>query len=58
MYLGHKNANGQQVLLEEPFTVGGEKLMHPGDSSMGASAKNIIHCRCTMKSILKYKMRG
>ncbi len=54
----HKNANGQQVLLEEPFTVGGEKLMHPGDSSMGASAKNIIHCRCTMKSILKYKMRG
>lgn len=53
----HKNANGQQVLLDEPFIVGGEKLMHPGDSSMGASAKNVIHCRCTMKSVLKYKMR-
>ena len=53
----HKNANEQQVLLEEPFLVGGEKLMHPGDSSMGASAKNVIHCRCTMKSVLKYKMR-
>lgn len=53
----HKNADGQQVSLEAPFIVGGEKLMHPGDSSMGASAKNVIHCRCTMKSILKYKMR-
>ncbi len=53
----HKNADGQQVPLEEPFIVGGEKLMHPGDSSMGASAKNVIHCRCTMKSVLKYKMR-
>lgn len=53
----HKNANGQQVSLEEPFIVGGEKLMHPGDSSLGASAKNVIHCRCTMKSVLKYKMR-
>lgn len=53
----HKDANGQQVSLEEPFIVGGEKLMHPGDSSLGASAKNVIHCRCTMKSVLKYKMR-
>lgn len=53
----HKGANGQQVPLEEPFIVGGEKLMHPGDPSLGASAKNIIHCRCTMKSVLKYKMR-
>ncbi len=53
----HKNADGQQVPLEEPFIVGGEKLMHPGDSSMGATAKNVIHCRCTMKSVLKYNMR-
>lgn len=53
----HKDANGQQVPLDEPFIVGGEKLMHPGDSSLGASAKNVIHCRCTMKSVLKYKMR-
>lgn len=53
----HKDANGQQVPLEEPFIVGGESLMHPGDSSMGASAENVIHCRCTMKSVLKYKTR-
>lgn len=53
----HKKANGQIVPLDEPFIVGGEKLMHPGDSSMGASAENVINCRCTMKSVLKYKMR-
>lgn len=53
----HKDANGQQVPLDEPFIVNGEKLMHPGDSSLGASAKNVIHCRCSMKSVLNYKMR-
>lgn len=53
----HKQANGQIVPLDEPFIVGGEKLMHPGDSSLGASAGNVINCRCTMKSVLKYKMR-
>lgn len=53
----HKKANGQIVSIDEPFIVGGEKLMHPGDSSMGASAENVINCRCTMKSVLKYKMR-
>lgn len=54
----HKKADKQQVALEEAFSVGGEKLMHPGDSSHGASAKNVVCCRCTMKSVLKYKMRG
>lgn len=32
----------------EPFTVGGELLMHPGDTSLGASAGNVIQCRCTL----------
>lgn len=54
----HKKANGQIVALDEPFVVDGEKLMHPGDTSMGASAENVINCRCTMKSVLKYKMKG
>lgn len=54
---GHKRANGQIVPLEEPFIVDGEQLMHPGDSSLGAGAGNVINCRCTMKSVLKYKMR-
>ncbi len=55
--LWHKEANGQKVALEESFIVGGEKMLHPGDSSLGASAENVIHCRCTMKSILNYQMR-
>ena len=51
----HMSANGQQVGLDEPFIVNGEKLMHPGDSSCGASAENVIQCKCTMKSVLRYK---
>lgn len=33
------------IPLNEPFTVGGYKLMHPGDSNMGAPAKEVIRCR-------------
>jgi uncharacterized protein with gpF-like domain len=48
----HKKADGQIVAIDEPFIVGGEELMHPGDSSMGASAKNVIGCRCTMLAVI------
>lgn len=54
----HKEANGQVVPVDEPFIVGGEKLMHPGDSSQGASAKNVIQCRCTMRAKLRYEEGG
>lgn len=47
----HKNANGQQVPLDKPFNVGGEKLMYPGDPN--GTAGNVINCRCTMKSGIK-----
>lgn len=43
----HLDAIGQRRALKEPFIVGGEKLMHPGDSSLGASAGNVIQCRCS-----------
>ena len=33
------------IPIDEPFNVGGELLMHPGDPS--GSAGNIINCRCT-----------
>jgi len=49
----HAKANGQIVSQDKPFNVGGEKMMYPGDSSLGASPWNIINCRCTMVSILK-----
>lgn len=60
----HRRADGQRVENDEPFIVGGEKLMFPGDDSMGASGWNIYNCRCTravhvkgFKSILTEKQR-
>ena len=40
----HAKAEGQEAMVDEPFYVGGEKLMFPGDIS--GSAWNIINCRC------------
>jgi hypothetical protein len=42
----HLDADGQTVPVSEPFIVGGESLMYPGDSSLGASAAQIVNCRC------------
>ena len=42
----HLDADGQTVPVNEPFAVGGERLMFPGDTSRGASADNVIGCRC------------
>jgi len=42
----HIFANGQTVSLDEVFIVGGEELNRPGDEELGASAWNIIGCRC------------
>lgn len=44
----HGVADGQIVGVDEPFVVGGEKLMFPGDSSFGASGWNIYNCRCAV----------
>lgn len=48
----HRQADGQKVSIDEPFIVNGEELMHPGDTSFGASAKNVIHCRCSMRAVI------
>lgn len=42
----HMEADGQIVANDDPFTVGGELLMYPGDHSMGASGWNLYNCRC------------
>lgn len=42
----HIRANGQIVRNNTAFVVGGELLPAPGNSSLGASLKNIINCRC------------
>jgi len=39
-------SDSKPIPYNEPFVVGGEMLMYPGDPS--GSAKNIIRCRCTM----------
>lgn len=43
----HVLADGQVVPVNQPFIVGGERLMFPGDRSLGASTKNVINCRCS-----------
>jgi len=42
----HREADGQETGMEDPYQVNGELLMFPGDSSLGASASNIVKCRC------------
>lgn len=48
----HAHADGQIVAVDEPFIVGGEKLMFPGDRT-NASAWNIYNCRCGLASVEK-----
>lgn len=55
--IGHREADGQIVKLEEPFYVANgkgqlEPLQFPGDSEY-ASADNTINCRCWYKRILE-----
>ena len=50
----HQAANGQEVPVDQPFIVDGELLNHPGDDSLGASAGNVIQCRCTVS----YRLRN
>jgi len=49
----HGTADGQRVGVNEAFTVGGEKLMFPGDRSHGASGWNIYNCRCAVRGVIK-----
>lgn len=43
----HREADGQQVSVGEPFDVGGEELRWPGDPA--GSAENTYNCRCTVR---------
>lgn len=46
----HRAADGKTVGNDEQFTVSGQRLAYPGDSSHGASAGNICNCRCAAVS--------
>ena len=44
----HREMDGQRRKLDEPYRLpDGSRMMHPGDSSMGARAGEVINCRCT-----------
>lgn len=43
----HAETDGQTVDFDEPYTVGGDLLMYPGDMDLGASLENVINCRCS-----------
>lgn len=43
----HAAADGQAVAEDEPFSVGGYKLMFPGDMASGAPGHLLYNCRCT-----------
>ena len=47
----HGIADGQTVDYDQPFIVGGEELMYPGDAS--GSPWNIYNCRCTIRTVEK-----
>lgn len=46
----HRAAGAMQkdIPYSKPFEVGGALLMFPGDSSLGAPAREIIQCRCAV----------
>ena len=44
----HEDADGQEVGLNEPFEVGGETLLCPGDPN--GSDENTIGCRCWVET--------
>lgn len=44
----HQEADGQEVGIDEDFTVGGERMAYPGDRRGGASAGNVVNCLCAI----------
>ena len=45
--LNHRIANNQIRPINRPYDVGGEQLMYPGDTRLGALPKNTANCRCS-----------
>lgn len=52
----HSAVNGQIREMDEPFDVGGTKMMHAGDPKGGA--KNVINCRCVIIYVDEEELEG
>lgn len=47
----HREVGGTIIPIEDTFVVGNSLMRYPKDDSLGADAKEIINCRCTIKYI-------
>lgn len=47
----HREVGGTIIPIEDTFAVGNSLMRYPKDDSLGADAKEIINCRCTIKYI-------
>ena len=47
----HRKVGGTIKPITEPFLVGDSIMDYPKDTSYGASANQIVNCRCTIKYI-------
>lgn len=59
----HVKVHNQKRPMKKPFLVSGERLMRPGDGSLGASPGNLINCRCVVtydskKKKIKLPIKG
>jgi hypothetical protein len=45
----HLEVGGTTLTIGEPFSVGGSLLQFPKDTSLGASADEIVNCRCSIQ---------
>lgn len=44
----HIEINGKYIPIGQAFHVGDSWLLFPKDTSLGASANQIVNCRCTV----------
>jgi len=52
----HREMDGQRVGIEEAFVspVTGARLLHPGDTTLGATGKDVIACRCRIRYDIRW----
>jgi len=52
----HRALNGQRVGLDEPFVspVSKARMLHPGDTSLGAPVSEVAMCRCRVRSVIDW----